>query len=1092
MAEVSDDSLWEVFETLSGVERSKFLNSSNRDRAVVDRLVRNMPQRWRNLASSSDKEELLDIVVAILRTSPSFDRIALTRILGDAMKSRRSRDISHFYEEVYRRIPLLESAGRDRYGWCSLLMHISQVQWRARNTDLALTALEDAWSCTEWFPDQIWEARTKSTLSIRESMIRCTAQDKSLVDSQTELARNRERIQDAAGLIEALPRGHEDLAVLRLRCSLGEIGLWEIDQSVDFITSSRRAIQAARAGLSWFAGDDDGWSSDRFLDRLSKSVTARSKDVVIEVMVKIVRYVTNAGSVFAGDDRKRAMGYLDRVPLDPRRRAGLLLELAFAATDQRDRADTLQKFALLVHTGKLDDVAPTARAGLAERYRTLAARSARVYHRNDAHYTAFFWQWEALRVAQRLSPDLHMAPQTEPRDHPGSAPEASDNLSSRITPKHAGPTVGTPERTSEDLLGISKALLNGNALALSINLRSLATGNSDWSTLADVSPEIVKGVTHWHQRLCLCTIPEVPTALLPGTQEWFRAWSLLVADTIAKEFQPDLRSQIQDNLAAIRELTPELRVVHARNAVDWARQNGRWFQSARATITLLQALDDCTEQAGVSETVADLCDGFLAEITRSSSGVGLYELLKSGSEALTKVAEWLALNRYAREAFQVVRVANGWLCQAMAQEPALVDDYEAIQRVKADRTNTFQHNELYVRMEKRMLRDAPDQDLATESGIDTAVPPGVVLVQYLVGPQSVWALMAVADPADCILTRYSIVKLSVSRKDLKLLAQRIWAELRPARAIRQPNERVRATRSLDKLHALMIDPIRDQLVGSSEIVFTTDGDIARLPLHAARGPEGYLIEHIRCRYSSHRWNSQSVGPKRHERRTVFVGGWDPEIAGPEEARLVKGRLFQLGYVPEEMRNAEQGRTALLDSSRSPRLLHLIAHGELRSGPRASDSKLQLSASVHVAAREWMREGCRPDFAFLNACGLGGAIPHSGDLSGFPLALRVRGVRGSLTAIADLPSHTAHQFADTFYRILPETNTFDAYLHTVRKMLSADEHPSSWAPYVYEGSGMTVPSVFPTTSDQVHTQRTRGPRNSSAGRDRNRSRKVKRR
>ncbi|UNN05217.1 CHAT domain-containing protein [Rhodococcus opacus] len=1019
-----------------------------------------------------ERDCLLDYVAEFLAATRHRERIELGKVLDGAIKKQRPEEVYAFYQGVLCRIrPVLRGPDHDRYSWCSLLICIAQLSWRCRDTATALAVIEEAWTCARWFPNQSWKARLTATLALREAMVRSTA--KKFVSDHADLDRNRTRIQNAASTIESAPRQYEDLAVLRLRCGLGATSLWQIDDSIGWVTRSRNALQALRTSLTWYL-DLEGWEINSVLDRLRGTMTDSAKDTIVEVMVQMLKHGSMAGEAFASSERALALDYLHSVRLDPRRRAGLLLDLAFAASDQRVRSGTLHQFAHLAHTGELDSVSVEARKGLVERYDKLADQAANVHHRNSAHYTAFFWQWEALRVRERLStphPEgSHSTDITnEAPNHVINTPSSirfakQAPLSSRLVSKHPGPAPGTREGTLRALRGINRALRTENPLAMASSLLHLArVGVEEWPIIADIADQIVLSVSRWHSRLCTSFRSEVLPASVASPRGRFRLSCLLLADAVAQEFQPDLRVQIQENLAGVEELLPALRVVHARNAVRWAHETGRWIQAAGATVGLLQALDDSADRAGVTEAVSDLCEGFLAEIAHSSSGVGLYELLKSGSENLAKIAEWLADHGYARESFLVVRVASGWLCQAMAKEPALVDDYEAIQRVKVNKHDN-DREALFLRMEQRMFRDRTVQTLPKGVLTDVPLAPRRAFVQFLVAPQAVWALVAVPGTEGSEDAEFVAVQLSASRTELESLAQRIWAELRPARAIPGPDGRVRSTRSLQQLHALLITPLENHLVGMDEIVFTTDGVIARLPLHAAHGPEGFLIEHVRCRYSSHRWNDPATGITSRKSRTVFVGGWDPDIGGPEEARLVTGRLCQLGYLPEQVRNAQQGRIALLDASRSARLLHLVAHGELRSGPLASESKLQLSASVQVVAGDWMRAGCLPDFAFLNACGLGGAIPHSGDLSGFPLALRVRGVRGSLTAIADLPSHTAHRFADAFYRVLPEADTFEAYLSATRGMVAAGEHPAAWAPYVYEGESVTISSCIPTPTE----------------------------
>ena len=257
------------------------------------------------------------------------------------------------------------------------------------------------------------------------------------------------------------------------------------------------------------------------------------------------------------------------------------------------------------------------------------------------------------------------------------------------------------------LNGLSRALRTQDPIGVALCLRTLAMADeTHWYQLTDLADQLVSTMTLWCAEVFEDGTPD-PLSRLPealSSRARFRIACLLIADAVAEEFKPDMRAQILDNLASVSELGPESRVVAGRQAIALAQRHGREIQALQATGTLLRALHDADDALGVAEATNELCDQFLDAIAKEASGVGLYELLKTGSESMTALAEWLAQNGYAREAFLVVQVAGGWLCQAMAREPDLVDDYEAVQRVRHDKKNSGFHEALYERMEERMLQ----------------------------------------------------------------------------------------------------------------------------------------------------------------------------------------------------------------------------------------------------------------------------------------------------------------------------------------------------------------------------------------------------
>lgn len=1067
LVHVANDSIWDEFETMMTAGDASYPSWSLRE-PVLKKLLSAAPIQWaRQQGLPVKQDRLLDRVAELLAFASADDLRCLTPLLDGAVSDLAAPRGCDFYEALIAHLrPLLGETGSERYRWCGWFIGIIDFLWNRRGPKQALGVIEDAWTCALWFPNQFSEVRISATLALREAMVRSTAKvDRETTSDPEGILRNIKRIKEAARQIELMPRGYGDLVILRLRCALAESSLLEVDATRGQIGRSRSAIRSLRAGLQWCV-EVEPWDFKAVLDRLDGSVTEAGKPTITEAIVKLVRHSSNAGDLVGSSETSLAIDYLEGVNMDQRRTAGFAFDLAEAAGNQRLNGQVLLQFAKSAHGGELDTLSPSIRAGLAQRFTDLARKSSAIYHRNDSHYTALYWEWEALQVSARLC---------EHKSAPVSLGENSERPGRSSGPAALAATKASVQsvktaRLLKDLSGLERAQSNDQPLRFVLSLRSLAMAEeSEWNLLSGKAEDILRSARLWQARVGTTALRvEDPFSERVDRRATFRVGCLLVADAVAREFHGELCPQIQENLASVNELPPRKRVQHARKAVFLARKAGRWMQSVDATLKLLKALHDCEDRDGVSDAVTDLCEGFLTEISSSASGIGLYELLKSGSQALGKIAEWLAARNYAEQAFLVASVSAGWLCQALTADPSLVDDYEAVQRVKLQKGESAREM-LFRRMEHRMLMDIHHKTVLTDQSAGVLTIRGRASIQFLIG-EAVWALVAVPDVGDDTVSKFEAVMLPVSHAELQKLADRIWVELRPSRAGRGRNGKVRGVPSLRRLHDVCIAPIEGVLHGIDEVIFTTHGLIARLPLHAARSHEGYLIERVRCRYFSHRWNTQARNYGQNL-STAIVGGWDPGIGGPDEARSVGNHLAGMGYAPEKSRTAVKGRMSLLAPTREVRLLHLVAHGELHAGWQAFESKLHLSASVKVSAGDWMRAGCRAEFAFLNACGLGGAIPHSGDLSGFPLALRVRGVQGSLTAMADISAKEAHRFATMFYSELAVTDTFAAYVSSVRAILALKQHPSAWVPYIYEGE--TVEGPLPVKTARRVQVRTAG-------------------
>ncbi|EWM12214.1 putative PE-PGRS family protein [Kutzneria sp. 744] len=481
----------------------------------------------------------------------------------------------------------------------------------------------------------------------------------------------------------------------------------------------------------------------------------------------------------------------------------------------------------------------------------------------------------------------------------------------------------------------------------------------------------------------------------------------------------------------------------------------------------VETLHEIGDRAAVGAAVRELCESFLSQLNAAVGGIELIELIHAGTKTLGPVATWLAATGYAAEAFVLTQVTAGWLSHAMTEDASLIDDYDALHEALATKDDASR-TALYAHMERRMLADQRTSTQVTGELPSIVATPDTAFVQFINGG-NLWAVVLRAEPDGA--QRHTSVALNLSGGDVKSLAVRIWQELRPSRGCAPAHGGVRAAPNLATLHDEVIAPLLPVLEGAREVVFLTTGELASLPLHAARGPRGHLVEWLGVRYAPTLWNDRGPGGpdlRGDAARTVIIGGWDPEINAPEEARAVSQVLQDFGYATDKVRNAVSGRQALLDVDRRRKIVHIAAHGKLEPWPQASNSLLQLSASVQITAREVMHGGCRPVFAFLNACGLGNVHLQAGDLHGFPLALRVRGARGSVTALGDILPAAAHRFATSFYLEFTTADTFRAYLRTVGAAIDEGAHVSSWAPYVYVGDAVSA-STSPATPRPARRQ-----------------------
>jgi hypothetical protein len=137
---------------------------------------------------------------------------------------------------------------------------------------------------------------------------------------------------------------------------------------------------------------------------------------------------------------------------------------------------------------------------------------------------------------------------------------------------------------------------------------------------------------------------------------------------------------------------------------------------------------------------------------------------------------------------------------------------------------------------------------------------------------------------------------------------------------------------------------------------------------------------------------------------------------------------------------------------------VAGHGHSLAWPQSFDSILALSRRTQVTASHWITQGPRADFVFLNVCGLGRSHPRSGDLNGFPLAIRIRGATALIAATGYIPPDQAHAFAELFYGHAHGEDSLTMYREAMLASIGSGMPPQGWAPYAHFGRGHRFPAL----------------------------------
>jgi CHAT domain-containing protein len=335
----------------------------------------------------------------------------------------------------------------------------------------------------------------------------------------------------------------------------------------------------------------------------------------------------------------------------------------------------------------------------------------------------------------------------------------------------------------------------------------------------------------------------------------------------------------------------------------------------------------------------------------------------------------------------------------------------------------------------------------------------VVFLQFYVGKKS--ALRALGATVRHDEVEHWECALPLEARQLPGLRHAVWAQPAPRRA-------GRPVHTLRDLHDIFIAPVADRLPTQAVLMLIPHQSVAGLPLHAAEGPTGPILQTYDVGYLSS-IVEQTPGKLP---ATALVCGWDPNIGAEREQQRVTGMLRESGFAVRRPRDAQKGRSEMLSAGSQWGALHIAAHGDFMPWPTSLQSRLRLSGSVELRAAEWLVGSCSARFAFVNACNVGHPALRDGDLNGFPLAMHTRGVVAMVAAIVPVVADGAVQFVEHFYTAWrgPHRTSLDAYGHACRAALEAGEPPCHWAPYVHAGIPLTAPERPTRPAKRARVQR----------------------
>ncbi|WP_344363326.1 CHAT domain-containing protein [Arthrobacter humicola] len=986
-------------------------------------------------------------------TLKEFDRVRkMADSLGRHRKDRggAARALYLALVDSYYTTPSVAERTKSSAAWFHIFTNAAEEEFKVSAHLQAYRLAAMAWEWRGNLPSRAQSAKAIAHTASLSAHIAAHMRDDEAVE---RIAAALERLDEASEVISQHKSAGDFLAVEHLQIGLARNNLllrlshWKLMPYLDALRERRDALL-------------DGFERYR---ELTPTMPALSVEVPTlpalpgaAVVAKVLDHLADAsGSLGDWELSRHALNRLQRVETDDLKKWEQAITVAHRHPDLVERQRQMEHVLRISH--RFSGGTANARSRMFRRSAAAARRLGQSLHSEKLRTSGAFWA-SMSREWYAKSAELQQRPKTVSAN-PASADGRHDTLIEMDLGAETSSSQYSLPLASDDALSSAataatdpvSVLVNtfarGIPGALIVALLNTGRSISSQHTRRDV-PGIcaaVEAIDGW-------AVPrrpflDKPTPSGPDDVAGAQLWMLLSAAELAGVFTPQLLPEIHLAVARSPRTDPRVKLMHARISAEHARDQRRPNMILRALFDAVGHAFRLQETSMVAEQVEALITAIEDTALLTTGGSDLIDTASWTGHRSQRLIASLIEAGFVSEAARLFDATAGWVQFAVALRPEYAMELQFMESSFYFRRAEDQA-ELFTRIRDRILTPPP------ASVEDNLVPrPRVVrprqdeaLIRLIPGISESWALITrVGDAGE----RHQAVALQKGSAEILDLSEDIWFELRPSRIDETAG-------ALEELHKAVVEPILPIVADARVLLFVPQGVMSSLPVHAARGPEGYLIERKAVAYfpeEPHIGSQEVVG----EGAPWLVCGWDVSAHAERESREVTRALRRQQLSVEWPENAEAGRERLL-SGRKLGGLHVSGHGRSLAWPQSFNSQLALSRSIAVTAADWIIHGPQAEFVFLNVCGLGRIHPRSGDLNGFPLAVRLRGAASLIAATGYIPPEQAHAFSRLFYRNANRADSLAAYCETILASIAGGLPPHIWAPYAHFGRGHRFPTL----------------------------------
>ncbi|MBI3243095.1 MAG: CHAT domain-containing protein [Chloroflexi bacterium] len=481
----------------------------------------------------------------------------------------------------------------------------------------------------------------------------------------------------------------------------------------------------------------------------------------------------------------------------------------------------------------------------------------------------------------------------------------------------------------------------------------------------------------------------------------------------------------------------------------------RRYRAAAATIERVQRGLTITLRPGFLEDKGEALQALIALRLRAGDAGNAFETLEQAKSQV-----WLGYlmnrdhlhwaqddvrNRALIEELDRLRAEHQWFYRLAHDSPGGTEHSSAIRTEQAlaevagrERRMRAITEQLYLHSGgQRANNHAPAMSLKE---IQQTIDEETLLIEYYNDGAHLWAF---------ILDRQTVEahRLPLTTEALNQLIRQLQANLAAAlkvdpQAPMAGNLTHLARRILQRLYALLIEPLALRQYNQRRLVIVPYGALHFLPFHLLYDGSAHLIERYEVITLPAAGLATRPGPRRPPGALILAHSWDGRLPHTQTEAQIVQRLFGGRLCAEEAAN----RSAL--QTTPTQILHIAAHGEHRLD-QPDLSYLQL-ADGQLYADDVLQQDLSYELVTLSACETGRAnVATDEELIGLGRGFLYAGAGALIISLWGVADHSTTDLMKRMYGALSRGETKSASLrYTQTSILSENRnlHPAYWGAF----------------------------------------------